>query len=726
MKQVGEFVVDVEQGILRHKETQQEVIIEPKLFELLLLFIAQPNNLVSRQNILDKLWKGSLVTDNAINKLVANLRKALGDDVKKPRYIKTVPKRGYRLICKVVTPDDACNSEQTDCVTRSISQSISQSNSHPVSQSKERLDRLAEKPYHFAIAIVLIVLMASVFFMIYAGIGIENNESYSSKALTRTSGIESSARMHPNGKHLYYLKKRLKRRQSGSEYQLWVKDLNTSALKQVATNEHNISQIIAIVLGDAGQTTELFFLDKQQQHCGVYRAEVSSPSQTKQGLGATEKLFDCSDKRLKDIDYNAQQQTLYYAAQPKNFWPNQIYAFDIASKAHHLVSQVEPDGWGHHSLDISPDGEKLLIMSTDSDFKTQFLSINLSSGKVTEGVKFNQPVYEAIWHHDSKQVYYFGAPPVNQIMKSELNGNNASVVINTAERLSSGMSLFPDGKNIVFSTEQKNYNLRWLDAENNGVAIDNSRVNDIYPALFHQSEKHLFISERNGYRQLFLSEHRANYAEVISNFSQPYWIGYLAVSADDTHILLNARNQVYLLPIESLTDGLPITELSEQYLLYTSTEPIISLDFLSDSNAAITAVSNGNPELIVIDLDKKSIVQQKGLWSYGLTDSEHSDHYYLIEQTSNNLYRVNPKDNTLVAMNISLPIGFYHVKVDNGTLYYVLSENDKEYINIISLKNVRPKTKYLIQGFSSYDVANGKTIVSDIDSLEGDVHRTLY
>ena len=722
MKQVGEFVVDVEQRTLRHKETQQEVIIEPKLFELLLLFIAQPNNLVSRHNILDKLWKGALVTDNAINKQVANLRKALGDDVKNPRYIQTVPKRGYRLICEVTAPDEKDHSEQADCANRSISQSIS----HPVSQSKERLDRLAEKPYQTLIAIFIFILVASVFFVIYAGIGIENNESYSSKALTRTSGIESSARMHPNGKHLYYLKESLKKSQSGKGYQLWVKDLQTSTLKQVATNEHNISQIIAIVLGDAGQTTELFFLDKQQGHCGVYRAELSSPSQTKQGLGATEKLFDCSDKRLKDIDYNAQQQKLYYAAQPKNFWPNQIYAFDIASKAHHLVSQVEPDGWGHHSLDISPDGEKLLIMSTDSDFKTQLLSINLSSGKVTEGVKFNQPVYEAIWHHDSTLVYYYGAPPVNQILKSELSGDNASVVINTAERLSSGMSLFPDGKNIVFSTEQKNYNLRWLDAENNGVAIDNSRVNDIYPALFHQSEKHLFISERNGYRQLFSSDHKANYAQAVSNFAQPYWIGYLAVSADDSHILLNARNQVYLLPTETLTGGMPITELSEQYLLYTSTDPIISLDFLGDSSAAITAVNSGNPELIVIDLENKSIVQQDGLWAYGLTDSENSDHYYLIEQKSNNLYRVDLEDNTLVAMNISLPVGFYHVKVDNGTLYYVLSENEKEYINTISLKNAGSKTKHFVQGFSSYDVANGKTIVSDIDSLEGDIHRTLY
>ena len=99
MMQFGEFTLDDKQARLLCKK--KEIAIEPKLFELLLLFVNQPNTIISRQDILDNLWAGSLVTDNAINKLVANLRKVLADEPKNPRYIQTVPKRGYRLICEV-------------------------------------------------------------------------------------------------------------------------------------------------------------------------------------------------------------------------------------------------------------------------------------------------------------------------------------------------------------------------------------------------------------------------------------------------------------------------------------------------------------------------------------------------------------------------------------------------------------------------------------------------
>ena len=91
-----------------------------------------------------------------------------------------------------------------------------------------------------------------------------------------------------------------------------------------------------------------------------------------------EKLFDCSDKRIKDIDYHVNKNMIYYTAQPQNFWPNQIYAFNVATKKQSLVTQVEPVGWGHHSIDISPDGNKLLIMSTNNDYKTQTTGIKLT------------------------------------------------------------------------------------------------------------------------------------------------------------------------------------------------------------------------------------------------------------------------------------------------------------------------------------------------------------
>ena len=123
MIQFGEFTLDSKQARLSSQD--KDLAIEPKLFELLLLFVNQPNTIISRQDILDTLWAGSLVTDNAVNKLVANLRKVLADDSKNPRYIQTVPKRGYRLICEVVLLESLNSAEKGQLITSGTSETNS-------------------------------------------------------------------------------------------------------------------------------------------------------------------------------------------------------------------------------------------------------------------------------------------------------------------------------------------------------------------------------------------------------------------------------------------------------------------------------------------------------------------------------------------------------------------------------------------------------------------------
>ena len=106
MIQLGDFVLNKELSTIIINS--EEVAIEPKLLELLLLFCDSPNRIISRQEILEQIWQGGVVTDNAINKMIANLRKLLADDPRKPQYLQTVPKRGYRLICSVnyINEDD--------------------------------------------------------------------------------------------------------------------------------------------------------------------------------------------------------------------------------------------------------------------------------------------------------------------------------------------------------------------------------------------------------------------------------------------------------------------------------------------------------------------------------------------------------------------------------------------------------------------------------------------
>lgn len=81
----------------------QPVALEPKALALLELLIERRGEVVTKTEILDEVWKDAAVTENAMVRVVAQLRTALGDDSKHPRYIETVHTRGYRFVHPVVT-----------------------------------------------------------------------------------------------------------------------------------------------------------------------------------------------------------------------------------------------------------------------------------------------------------------------------------------------------------------------------------------------------------------------------------------------------------------------------------------------------------------------------------------------------------------------------------------------------------------------------------------------
>ena len=72
--------------------------LEPKAFNLLALMIQRPNHLFSKRELFDTIWPDTAVTDHALTRVVAQLRRTLGDEAREARYIETVPTRGYRWI----------------------------------------------------------------------------------------------------------------------------------------------------------------------------------------------------------------------------------------------------------------------------------------------------------------------------------------------------------------------------------------------------------------------------------------------------------------------------------------------------------------------------------------------------------------------------------------------------------------------------------------------------
>ena len=75
--------------------------IRPMLLDLLLLLARSPGRIVSKEEINRTIWGRRFLAESALTRLVAELRAVLADDVRSPRFIETVPKRGYRLLARV-------------------------------------------------------------------------------------------------------------------------------------------------------------------------------------------------------------------------------------------------------------------------------------------------------------------------------------------------------------------------------------------------------------------------------------------------------------------------------------------------------------------------------------------------------------------------------------------------------------------------------------------------
>lgn len=76
----------------------QPVALEPKTFDVLRYLVEHRDRLVTKDELLDTVWKDVFVTPNVLTRAIAQLRKGLGDEADAPKFIETVPRRGYRFL----------------------------------------------------------------------------------------------------------------------------------------------------------------------------------------------------------------------------------------------------------------------------------------------------------------------------------------------------------------------------------------------------------------------------------------------------------------------------------------------------------------------------------------------------------------------------------------------------------------------------------------------------
>src|SRR5215471_8929727 len=112
------FEIDAAQLCLRRNGEEQH--LRSKTFQVLLYLLEERNRLVTKNELIERIWPDTSVTDNTLEQCLAEIRRVLGDNSRQPRFIKTIPRAGYRFI----GADEEINGNRAALADKSLAASL--------------------------------------------------------------------------------------------------------------------------------------------------------------------------------------------------------------------------------------------------------------------------------------------------------------------------------------------------------------------------------------------------------------------------------------------------------------------------------------------------------------------------------------------------------------------------------------------------------------------------
>ena len=136
----ADFEFDERSGELRRNGTATR--LEPQPARVLAVLVERAGEVVTRAELQQRVWSGDTFVDfdRGLNYCVAQIREALGDSASEPRFIETLPRRGYRFIAPVHGPRDDVRDDLKTVLQAVPEQAVPENSQPPSAQSSQRIN----------------------------------------------------------------------------------------------------------------------------------------------------------------------------------------------------------------------------------------------------------------------------------------------------------------------------------------------------------------------------------------------------------------------------------------------------------------------------------------------------------------------------------------------------------------------------------------------------------
>ncbi|WP_308807878.1 winged helix-turn-helix domain-containing protein [Pseudoalteromonas sp. SWYJZ12] len=489
---IGEFAIDVSRCKISSADTEQ--VVEPKVMDVLQYMYSHRGTVVSQEQIFSAVWPNATFSPSYVQRCIALLRKALGEDSKNPRYIITHPKRGYSLEV------DVAQLNRPKCI-------------------------------YLSVLVILMVTLSGIASWLYPDTPQVKTRFTKLMPISSSEENESSTSLSHNGEYIAFV------RGDKSKQAIWLKNLRSGKevkLTQKQSTYHSLGwssddSEIAFVNQDDTQTLGYFTLDKLTLQPANYRTIY------------TFKDFKVTSQQLEWANNN----NIYFIEKRQSDNHTQLSTIDLTTQVKRVVKEAAGQDWMMlHALSPSQQYIALTSESGQNQYRIDLFDIETSSTKTLATVE--DGVQGLSWHPNAQQLLISNK---HQLQLLNLQGhltklafNNYHIIRDAHFSLSGNdilMELVKVDVDIIRSTRQEPTQFETL--------VDTSSV-DFLPVYSPDSSKFVFESHRFGTKQLFLYENGTQ-TLIFSNPNNEELFG-IVWSKDGEEVITASKNTLFRINLE--------------------------------------------------------------------------------------------------------------------------------------------------------------------------------
>jgi len=394
----GPYEADLLSGELRKSGIRLKIQDRP--FQILAVLLEQPGQMVTREQLQKRLWAEDTFVDfeHGLNTAINKLRQVLSDEADNPRFIETLPKRGYRFIAPVsgatnleVTNETPLAAQVTAQVEVARESRFAQVAPTPTLAAPEKW----RFPYYSAIA-TAVVLVASIALGAWYFINRRGESAWSEIRIAPLNGLprQGDAAFSPDGNQVAFDWAGEK----GNYHHVYISQIGATGSPRQLTNAGEGTFEFAPVWSPDGRYIAFYRFNDKEQALAIFVTAA---------LGGSERrLYTAkSPHKADNLDWSPDGKSLAFCDSASADEASRVYLLSLDTLEVHPVTSPPPGTLGDATPAFSPDGKSLAFVRDTLDVREIYV-LPVSGGTPTQITFDHADIQGIAWTPDSRELIF--------------------------------------------------------------------------------------------------------------------------------------------------------------------------------------------------------------------------------------------------------------------------------------------------------------------------------